>query len=327
MIVTMQRVARVALAGLFAFAAPAFGQGATAYPTKPIRLIVGFAAGGPTDIQARVVAKKLSESLGQTILVDNRGGAGSMIGAEAAAKAPPDGYTLFFATISIVTAPALHAKPPIDPVKDFAPITMISTAPFLMVIHPSIPARTVKEYIALARTRPGQLSYATSGVGTPPHLVGELLKSTAGIDLVHVPHKGAAPAVTDLIAGQVSMSFLNTLNAVPLMQAGRLRALATTMGKRLSILPEVPTLAEAGVPGVEIGAWFAVVAPAGTSRDIIARMHKENLKALASPEVKQRLEVDGADPVGIGPEELAAYIRSEYAKWSKVVKQSGMRVE
>jgi len=307
--------------------ASSYAQVTSAYPSKPIRLIVGFPAGGPTDIQARVVAKKLSESLGQPMLVDNRGGAGSMIGAEAAAKSPPDGYTLFFATISIVTAPPLHAKPPIDPVKDFAPITMISTAPFLMVVHPSIPARTVKEYIALARSRPGQLSYATSGVGTPPHLVGELLKSTAGIDLVHVPHKGAAPAVTDLLAGQVSMSFLNTLNAVPLMQAGRLRALATTMGKRLSILPEVPTLAEAGVPGVEIGAWFAIVAPAGTSKDIIARMHKENLKALASPEVKQRLEVDGADPVGIGPEELAAYIRSEYAKWSTVVKASGMRVE
>ena len=300
---------------------------AQAYPARPIRMIVAFPAGGPTDLQARVVAKKLGEALGQQVVVDNRGGAGGMIGADLAAKSAPDGYTLFFGTISMVLAPTFTAKPSYDPVKDFAAITMVSTAPFLVLVHPSIPARSMKEFIALAKARPGQLAFSTSGNGTPPHLAGELLKSIAGIDIIHVPHKGAAPALTDLLAGEVAMSFINPLLAVPQMRAGKVRALATTGIRRSPSLPDVPTMAEAGVPGVEIGAWFALLAPAGTSAETVARLHSETLRLMATPEVHSRLEADGADPVGLGPNELAAYIRSEYVKWSKVVKQAGLRIE
>lgn len=323
------RHAHLACTAVFAslVSVSAMAQTGAAYPVKPIRLIVAFPAGGPTDIQARVVARKLNEALGQPVVVENRGGAGGMIGAEAAARAAPDGYTLFLATISVVIAPMTQEKPSYDPVKDFAAVTMVSTTPYIMLVHPSLPVRSVKEFIALAKARPGQLNYASSGSGTPPHLAGELLKSVTGIAITHIPHKGAAPALTDLLAGQVSMLFNNPLTALPQMKAGKARGLAVTTAQRSNAAPDLPTLSEAGVPNVEVGSWFALLAPAATPREIVGRLHAETVKLLAAPDVKSRLEADGAEPVGNSSDELAVYIKAEAAKWGKVVRAAGLRME
>ena len=301
-----------------------------AFPSKPLRMIVAFPAGGPTDLQARLIARKLTDAFGQPVVVDNRGGAGGVIGAELAAKAPPDGHTLFFASISVVMAPLLMQKPPVDAVRDFAPIGMVSTNPYVMLVHPSLPVKTVRDFVALAKTRPGQmnyLNYSSSGTGTPPHLGVELMKLAAGISITHIPHKGAGPALTDLLAGHVAMVWMNPLTALPQHRSGKARALAVTTLRRSPAAPEIPTLAEGGVSGVDVGSWFAMLAPTGTAKDITARLHSEITRAVSAPDSRARLDADGSEPFSMPPEETAAFLRNEVVKWQKVVKAINLRTE
>ncbi len=298
-----------------------------AFPTKPLRMIVAFPAGGPTDLQARLIARKLTDALAQPVVVDNRGGAGGVIGAELAAKAPPDGHTMFFASISVVMAPLLMQKPPVDAVRDFASIGMVSTNPYVMLVHPSLPAKTLRDFVALAKARPGQMNYSSSGTGTPPHLGVELLKLAAGLSITHIPHKGAGPALTDLLAGHVAMVWMNPLTALPQHRSGKARALAVTTLRRSPAAPEIPTLAEGGVTGVDVGSWFAMLAPVGTAKDITARLHSEITRAVSAPDSRARLDADGSEPFSMPPEETAAFIRNEVVKWQKVVKAINLRIE
>jgi tripartite-type tricarboxylate transporter receptor subunit TctC len=303
----------------------AFGE---TYPTKPIRMIVPFPAGGTTDILARSVGQKLGEAVGRQVIIDNRPGAGGNIGSDMVAKAAPDGYTLLMGTVGTHAINAsLYAKMPYDHIQDFAPITLVAAVPNVLVVNPSVEAKSVRELIALAKAKPGQLSFASSGNGTSIHLSGELFKTMAGIDMLHVPYKGSAPALTDLIGGQVNLMFDNLPSSLPHIKAGKLRALAVTSGKRSPALPDVPTIAEAGLPGFEASSWFGVFAPAGTPKEIITRLNMEIVKALTSPELKERLAAQGAEAVGNSPEQFAAHIRSETAKWAKVVKASGATVD
>ena len=303
---------------------PAFPQ---SYPAKPVRLVVAFPAGGPTDILARTLGQKLGEAMGQSFVVENRSGAGGNLGAEAVARAAPDGHTLLLATISLVINPSLYPRVPYDTLKDFAPVTLVSSTPYVMLVHPSLPVRSVKELIGLARARPGQLSYSSSGNGTAAHLAGELFKRAAGVDIVHVPYKGAAPALTDLLAGQVALLFNNPLTALPHVRSGKARALAVTSDKRSSAAPEIPTLEQAGVAGVEVGSWSALMASAGTPREIVTRLHNETARIIAGPELRARLLAEGAEPIGAGPEELGAFLKSELTKWARVVRDSRARID
>jgi tripartite-type tricarboxylate transporter receptor subunit TctC len=300
---------------------------AQGYPGKPIRIVVPFPPGGGTDIVARILTQKLSESFGANFVIDNRAGAGGSIGTEMVAKAPPDGYTLGIVSGSHAINPSLYSKLPFDAVRDFAPVTMLVSGPGLLVVHPSLPVKTVKELIALAKGKPGQLNYASAGNGTPPHLAGELFKSMAGVDLVHVPYKGNTPAFVDLISGQVSLSFPTIPSALPHVQAGRLRALAVTSRKRSAVMPQLPTIAESGLPGYDTSSWFGMLAPAGTPREIVRKLQQESAKVLQLRDVREKLLSQGLEPVGSTPEEFAATIESEIAKWAKVVKASGARVE
>jgi tripartite-type tricarboxylate transporter receptor subunit TctC len=301
---------------------------AQGYPTKAIRMIVPFPPGGPNDILGRVVAQKLTEQLGQQVVIDNRGGAGGTIGAELAARAVPDGYTLLLGgTASLSINPGLHRKLPYDPLKDFAPVSLVGTAPSILVTHPSLPVKAVGDVIALARAKPGQLNFASAGIGTPPHLAGELFKSMAGVDMVHVPYKGGGPALVDLIAGQVNMYFSGISAALPLVKDGKLRGIAVTSAKRTALMPDTPTIAESGLPGYEVGNWYAIVAPAATPKAIVVRLNHEIVTALAVQDVKKRFVELAADPVGSTPEELLKYNRSEIAKWAKVIKSAGIKPE
>lgn len=300
---------------------------AQGYPGKPIRIVVPFPPGGGTDIVARILTQKLSESFGANFVIDNRAGAGGSIGTEMVAKAPPDGYTLGIVSGSHAINPSLYSKLPFDAVRDFAPVTMLVSGPGLLVVHPSLPVKTVKELIALAKGKPGQLNYASAGNGTPPHLAGELFKSMAGVDMVHVPYKGNTPAFVDLISGQVSLSFPTIPSALPHVQAGRLRALAVTSRKRSAVMPQLPTIAESGLPGYDTSSWFGMLAPAGTPREIVRKLQQESAKVLQLRDVREKLLSQGLEPVGSTPEEFAATIESEIAKWAKVVKASGARVE
>jgi len=305
-----------------------FGAAAqTGYPAKPVRFIVPSAAGGGTDIIARALAQKLSESLRAQFVVDNRPGAGQMIGIELAAKSSADGHTILMAASTLAINPIMYKKVPYDPQRDFAPITQAASLPNVLVVHPSLPVHSVAELIAYAKLRPGQLNFASAGIGTSPQMSIELLKSMAGIDMVHIPYKGTAPGVVDLLAGQVSVMTPNLLTALPHIKAGKLRALAVTSAKRSAALPDVPTIAESGLPGYDSTQWYGVLAPAGTSREIIARLHDEIVRALRTPEVIQRLAADGAEPVGSSPEEFAAFIKSEIGKWAKVASAAGIRPE
>jgi tripartite-type tricarboxylate transporter receptor subunit TctC len=276
---------------------------------------------------ARTVVQKLGESLGATIVIDNRGGAGGTIGTELVAKSPPDGYVLLVVSASHAINPGLYRKLPYDSVRDFAPVTMLTSGPGLLVVHPSVPVRTVKEFIALARSRPGQLNYASAGIGTPPHLAGELFKTLAGVDIVHVPYKGNGPAYTDLIGGHVSVMFPTIPTAIPHVRAGKLRALAVTTRSRTAITPELPTISESGVPGYDVSSWYGLLAPAGTPAAAVARLQREIAKVLRLPDVSEKLMAQGLDLVGNTPEEFAAILKSEIAKWAKVVTASGARVD
>jgi tripartite-type tricarboxylate transporter receptor subunit TctC len=320
----MKRVARGAGAVLAAaLVAVAAGAAAQSYPSKPIRLIVPFPPGGATDVLGRIVGQKLSESLGQQVVIDNRPGASGSIGAELTARAPPDGHTIFVGQASnLAINLTLIGKLPYDPVKDFAPVTLIAQTPNLLVVHPSLPVRSVKDLIALAKAKPGAINYASAGSGSPGHLAAELLKKSAKIDMVHIPYKGAAPALTDVVAGNASLYFTSPISAQPFVQAGRLRMVAVTSAKRSLSLPDVPAIAEAGFPEFDLVSWWGVLTPAGVSRDIVARLNSEIIRVLGLPDVKQRYANLGADAVTNTPEQFAAYIRSEIAKWARVVKES-----
>ncbi len=288
------------------------------YPVRPVRIIVPSPPSGGTDIVARVLAQHFSNAFGQQFFVENKPGAGNVIGIEAAARAAPDGYTLLVSASTIALNSVLYKKVPYDPVRDFAPITLAATAPNILVVNPKLPLKTLADLIAAAKAQPGKLSYGTPGIGTSPHLCMELFKSMAGVDLQHVPYKGTAAAVMDIIGGQIDVAFATALTAKPLIDAGRLRALAVSGPRRVEALPGVPPVAEAGVPGYEAMQWYGLLAPAGTPSAIIERVHAEAMVALRSPEMKARLAADGAEPAGTTPAEFGAYIKRELEKWSRV---------
>jgi tripartite-type tricarboxylate transporter receptor subunit TctC len=321
------RAARLYLSALL-LAVPVGTAFAQAYPVKPVRMVVPFPAGGATDIVGRLVAQKLSEAWGQQVIVDNRGGAGGTIGSDVAAKAPPDGYTILVATSSThAIASSLYSKLAYDPVRDFVPVTLLASATILLAVHPSVPAKNVRELIALGKRQPRALSFASSGNGGISHLIGEQFKSMGGIEMLHVPYKGDTPALVDLVGGQVSLMFGTAVSFLPYVKSGRLNALAVTNPKRSQIVPDVPTVAESGLPGFEALQWFGIFAPAGTSKDIVTRLNGEIVKTLRLPDVRERLSSLGADVVGNTPEQFAAFQKADTAKWAKIVKQSGAKID
>ena len=296
----------------------------TDYPIRPVKVIVPSPPGGGTDILARVLAQHLSKALGQPFFVENKAGAGNMIGIEFVAHAPADGYTVLVVPSTLALNSVLYKKVPYDPVRDFSPVTLAATAPNVLVVNPALPAKSLAEFIALAKKKPGAMSYGTPGIGTSPHLSMELLKSLAGIDIQHVPYRGTAAAVTDVIGGQIAATFANALTAKPQVDSGRVRALAVSGPKRIEALPSVPPVAEAGVPGYEAMQWYGMVAPAGTPAPVVARLNAEAVKALQSEEMREKLALDGAQPVGSSPGEFGALIRSELEKWARVVRAAGI---
>jgi tripartite-type tricarboxylate transporter receptor subunit TctC len=301
---------------------------AQTYPAKPIRIVVPFPPGGATDILARDVAQKLSEAWGQQVIVDNRPGAGGNIGSELVAHSAPDGYTLEMGTVGTHAINAsLYARMPYDHVKDFAPVILVAGVPNVLVVNPAVPANSVAELIAYAKANPGKLNFASSGNGTSIHLSGELFKVMAGVQMTHIPYKGSAPAMQDLLGGQVQLMFDNLPPSLPQIKAGKVRALAVTSLTRAPALPDVPTVAEAGLPGFEASSWFGILAPAGTPPAIVARLNAEIAKWLATPEAKEKLSKQGANAAGGTPEDFAKHIAAETAKWAKVVKDSGAKID
>jgi len=318
--------------GLAFFAALLVGIAAGAlaqnYPTSPIRFIVPFPAGGSTDALVRTISEKLSENLGQPVVIDNRPGAGGTIGSGIAAKAAPDGYTLLMGTSSThAVGPSVYSKIPYDAVRDFAPVSLVASSPNIVLVSPSLPVKSIKELIALAQSKPGQLNFASPGNGTHTHLITEMFNSMVGVKMVHIPYKGTALALPDLLSGQVSLIFENALAALPSVKSGQLRPLAVTSAKRSSLVPDLPTVAEAGVPGYASSQWFGILVPAGTPKKIIARLNAETIKVLNIPEVKERLLNLGAEVIGSTPDEFAAVIKADMAKYAKAVKEAGIRVD
>jgi tripartite-type tricarboxylate transporter receptor subunit TctC len=297
------------------------------YPSKPIRLVVGFAAGGPSDVAARTIGQKLTEKWGQQVIVDIRPGAGGNIATEIVAKAPPDGYTLLEPAFAHAVNPSLYTKLPFDAVKDFAPILLFASIANLLVVHPSIPAHSVKELIAFAKARPNQLTCGSAGNGTASHLALELLNLMGGVKITHIPYKGLAPGHTELMGGQLSMMFDGIVTGLPAVKAGRLRALGVTTLKRWQGAPDIPTMNEVGLAGFEVNSWFGLLAPAGTPREIVLRLNSEVARALREPDARERFYSIGAEPMDNTPEEFAAYINAEMAKWGKVVKTAGLRAD
>lgn len=298
------------------------------YPAKPLRVIVMYGPGSTIDIMARLIAPKLHEALGQPVIVENRAGAGGAIGMEFVAKSAPDGHTLTIgATGPSVTNPLLNSKIGFDPLRDFAYISLIATGPAVLAVHPSIPAKSVKDLVTLAKARPGQLTYGTPGVGTSPHLAGELFKQVTGTSIVHVPYKGNAEAISDLIGGQISMVFTGVPPVMPLLQAGRIKLMATTGDKRIATIPDLPTIAEAGYPGAAMGIWYGLAAPAATPRDILARLHKEITRIQALPDIRERFVQLGTEPTTSTSEAFTHLVRSELEKWGKVIRTAGIKVE
>ena len=302
--------------------------GVPAYPTKPVRIVVGFAPGGGTDIVGRIIAQKLSEATGQSFFVDNRPGASATIASGLVAKAVPDGYTLI---IGIPTShsvlPVLMSKLSYDAIRDFEPIAMVAQVPLLLVVHPSLPVRTVANLITLAKARPGQLSFGNGGIGTPPHMAGELFKQMAGVDLLHVPYKGEAPAITEVIGGQISLIFSGIAAVLPHVQAGRLRGIAVTGTERVATLPEYPTVADSGLPGFSVDAWYGLLGPAGMPKEIVAKLNRELVRMLDLPDVRERLATQGLFVKTSTPEQLGSYMKLEIEKWAKVVKNAGLKLD
>jgi len=304
-------------------AMPAYSQ----YPARPVRLIIPFPPGGGTDTMARAIAPKLSEYLGQQVVPENRGGAGANIGAEVAAKSAPDGYTIMLATITNAIGATLYTRLNYDLARDFATITQLATTPHILVVHPSVPVKTVKEFTALAKSRPGQLTYSSSGAGSAAHLAGELFASLTGTKMVHVPYKGGGPSMIALVGGEVSVCFATMPSAVGYVRSGRLRGIAVTTDKRSPATPNLPTIAETGVAGYEAGSWYGLSAPAGTSKEIINRLHAETIKVMALPDIKERLANAGFEVVTSNPEQFGAFTRSEIQKWGKIVKSTGLKAD
>jgi tripartite-type tricarboxylate transporter receptor subunit TctC len=311
----------VAFAAFASAAAPAQD-----YPNRPLRFIVAFSAGGAADLLARTLGQKLAERWGQQVVIDNRAGAGGVIGMQIAARAPADGYTLLMGSSSnMAIGPALYADLQYDPVNSYAPVTEAAVVPIIMVVHSSVPVKNIAELIQHAKARPGQLSYASSGAGATPHISGELFRRMAGIELVHVPYKGGGEAVAAVLGGQVQMSFGAVSTALPHMKTGRLRGLGVTTLKRLSAAPDIPTIAEAGLPGYEVTQWFGVFMPAGTNAAIVARLNRELTTILALQETKDRYSVQGVEPTGSTPEAFAAYVKAEAVKWNRLLKEMNIR--
>jgi tripartite-type tricarboxylate transporter receptor subunit TctC len=301
---------------------------AQVYPSKPIRMIVAYPPGGGTDIVGRMVAQKLGETLERSVVVENRGGASGNIGTELAARAAPDGYTILMGNVAPnAINVSLFKNLPFDPVADFAPVSLVASTPNILVTHPSTPARTVREVIALARAKPGTLNFASAGVGSSSHLAGELFRVLAGADIVHVPYKGAGPAMVDVLSGRVQLYFATLPAAMPHLKSGKLAAVAVTSAARSRARPDLPTIAESGVPGYEASTWYGLLAPAHTPGAALARLHEATVKVLADPAFREKLADQGFEPVGDSPEEFAAYIKSEIAKWGKLIRDAGIRPE
>jgi tripartite-type tricarboxylate transporter receptor subunit TctC len=316
--------ARLLAIALAALPSSALSQ---AYPSKAVRMIVPFPAGGSTDIVGRTVAQKLSEMWGQPVVVDNRPGGGTTIGTDAVAKAAPDGYTLLVTPAPFTINPSLLARLPYDALADFAPITLINTTPLVVVVNPGVPAKSVKELIALAKARPGKLNFGSSGTGGSNHLAGELFNAMAGVKMVHIPYKGNAPALVDLVGGHVDLVFNGLTSALPLIKGGKLRALAITSIQRSGALPDLPTVDETGLKGFAAVAWNGLSAPARTPREVIAKINADVIKIVNAPELRERLKAEGSDPVGNSTEQYAAFLRDEVAKWAKVIKFAGVKPE
>jgi tripartite-type tricarboxylate transporter receptor subunit TctC len=324
MVTAMLRVALLALTCLVLATAGASAQ--ADYPSRPVRIVVNSAPGGGTDILARVLAQYISRTTGQQFFVENRGGAAGQIGIEAVINTPPDGYTLLMTPSTLTVNPAVYKKVRYDPLKDFAPITQVAGISNVLVVHPSVAANTLAEFIALAKSKPGQLNYASAGAASSPHMCMELLKHMAGIDLQHIPFKGTGPAVTEVLSGRIAALFSNLLTGKPLIDSGKLRALAVSGGKRVASVPDVPAVAEA-VPGYAALQWYGILAPAGTPQPVIDKLHKEFATALRTPEVIERLAQDGAEPVGSTPAEFTAMIKSEMEKWAAVARAANIQAE
>jgi tripartite-type tricarboxylate transporter receptor subunit TctC len=303
------------------------GKPGGVYPSKPIRMIVPFAPGGSNDIMARLTAQKFTESFGQQVVVDNRAGASGVVGIDIAAKSPADGYTLLVMSLTIAVNPHIFKKLPYDTEKDLIPVTLIASAPLMLVVHPSIPAKSVKELIAYAKANPNKLNFGSGGIGATPHLAGEMFKLMAGLQMTHVPYKGGGPALIDLVGGQIQLMLENVPSTYPFVKAGKLRALAVTSIKRSALVSDLPTLDEAGLKGYELVGWNGLFVPAGTPRNIVTYLHGETVKALAQPDTKERLATLGAEGVGNSPEEFRAFVKDEIVKWGKVVKAAGMKIE
>ena len=311
----------------FALAIAATHAYAQNYPGKPIRFIVGYTPGGAADILARAVGAKLTEAWGQSVIIENRAGAGTNIGSELAAKAPPDGYTLFMPTVANAINVSLYPKLAYDPVKDFSYVTDIAKVPGIVVVHPSVPAKNIKDLIAIAKAHPNALRHGSTGIGSPHHLAGELFKTMAGIKMIHVPYKGASPALVDVVAGHIEVYFGAFVSVLPHVKSGRVRPLGVTTLKRVTVMPDVPTISEQGLKGFETGSWFGVAVPSGTPRDIITKLHGEVVRITKLPEVTERIASEGAEFVGDTPEQFTAFFKSEIDKWGKAVKASGAKPE
>lgn len=302
-------------------------QASDAYPTKAIRLVVPFAPGGSNDIMARLMSQKFAESLGQQVVVDNRGGASGTIGTDIVAKAQPDGYTLLMMSLTLTTNPSLYKKLPYDTEKDLLPVTLVASAPLMLVVHPALPVKSLKELIAYAKANPGKLNFGSGGPGSTPHLGGEMLKSMAGLQMTHIPYKGGGPALADLVGGQIQLMLENIPSTLPFVNSGRLRALAISGAKRSPLVPDLPTMAEAGLKGYELVGWNGFFLPAGTPKAVVNKLHAETVKALGQPDVKERLASMGAQGVGSSPEQFSAFVAAELRKWSRVVKDAGITAE
>jgi tripartite-type tricarboxylate transporter receptor subunit TctC len=322
----MKPVFLAALVGVLAASVGALAQ--AAYPERPVRIIVPFPPGGPADALARIVGDKLAQSLGKSFIVENKAGAGGNLGMEQGARAAADGYTLTLAPVGNLTvAPALYSKLPYDPAKDFAPITVLASVPNVLIVHPSVQARTLGELVALAKAKPGSLNYASPGNGSIPHLAGELFKRTAGVDIVHIPFNGVAPATNAVLSGEVQMFFAQSSSALPYVRAGKVVALGVATPKRIAAAPDLPTIAEQGFPGFDATSWYALVAPAGTPPAIIDRLHAEIVRVLAEPDVREKIAGLGAEPVGNSPAEFAALQRAETVRWTRVAKEANIHVD
>ena len=329
---TATAIALVCMGAAAALAQPASSRAAGAdagrFPSKAVRVIVGFAAGGAVDVQARIVAQRLTETLGQSVLVENRPGADGILAGDFVAKAPPDGHTLAYVSAGHAMNSILHAKTlPYHPIRDFAPVSLVASGPLTLVVNRALPVNGLKELVALAKARPGQLNFASSGSGGTMHLAGELLKSVAKINIVHVPYKGGAPALTDVLGGQVEMTFVGAPASMPHIRSGRLKVLAVTTTKRASALPDVPTVAELGYPGYELAAWYGVLAPARTSAAIVTQLSTELAKALSVADVREKLLALGIEPVGSTPGQFSEHLRNEIARWTPIIAKAGVKPE